>query len=247
MDLLELLAKIDIVAKENNISKPFIVGGVPRDKVLGRLNKMEDLDITTGDQTVLLLGKKLAEALSLSNHYKQFEDGHSQLLVGDLKLDFSSNFRVPGIKELLIKAGLKNPTEMQCEVFSRDFTCNSLLLSLDLKNIYDPTGLGIKDIKSHFLRTCLPASLTLGSQHKRIVRIIYIAAKLHFNVDPEIITWVKSNPETFTDAKPRYLTEKLNQAIKADLQQTVKLISNMGLWPYIPIIQELIPYINSFK
>ena len=37
-----------------------------------------------------------------------------------------------GIDELLIRFGITKPTDMQRELFSRDFTCNALLLSFDL-------------------------------------------------------------------------------------------------------------------
>lgn len=224
MKLKSLLLTISNVAKKNGISTPFICGGTPRDKLLNRLDKIVDLDITTGDSSIIRLGQELSKVLP-GAHYKIMPDNHSQLIFGNLKIDFSSNFMVPGIKNMLQRAGVKSPSNMQCELYSRDFTCNALLLSMDLKNIFDPTGLGIKDIERKIIRTCLPAQLTLGSQHKRIVRIIYLAAKLGFEVDQEIIDWVKKNPAAFADAKPRYLAEKLQKALDADESKTVKLIS----------------------
>lgn len=243
MTLRELLFLIADLAKKNGISTPFICGGTPRDKVLNRLEQMADLDITTGDATIKLLGQELHKALPSSN-YKVMLDGHAQITIGKFKIDLSSNFRVPGIKMMLYKAGINNPTEMQCELYSRDFTCNALLLSLDLKDILDPTGLGIKDIQKKIIRTCLPAQLTLGSQHKRIVRIIYLAAKLNFEVDPEIINWVRSNPHFFADAKPKYLANKLQKALDADKKKTVQFLDMMHLWKFIPPLPDLLPYMN---
>lgn len=223
------------------MSTPFIVGGTPRDKLLNRVDKMVDLDITTGDSSIHIFGRELAKVIPTAN-YKRFPDGHAQLVLDGLKIDLSSNFRVPNIKLMLQKAGIANPTEMQCELYSRDFTCNALLLSLDLKTIQDPTGLGINDIRRKRIRTCLPANITLGSQNKRVVRVIYLAAKLGFDVDEEIIKWVKSHPESFANAKPKYLAEKLQKAINADKEKTLKLISEMGLWRYIPMLPDLAPY-----
>lgn len=240
-DLLSLIAQ---VAKQKGVSTPFICGGTPRDKLLNRLDQLADLDITTGDATIHLLGQELNRVIPDSG-YKVMPDGHAQIMIDKFKIDLSSNFRVPGIKMMLYKAGIKNPTEMQCELYSRDFTCNALLLSLDLKTILDPTGLGVKDIKRKIIRTCLPAQITLGSQHKRIVRIIYLAAKLGFEVDTEIINWVKSNPHLFADAKPKYLANKLQKALDADKEKTIKLLDIMGLWRYVPPMPDLLPYMST--
>lgn len=244
MNLREVLSLIGEVAKRKGISTPFVCGGTPRDKLLNRLDQLADLDITTGDASIHLLGQELSKTIPNSN-YKVMPDGHAQITIDKIKIDLSSNFRVPGIKMMLYKAGIKNPTEMQCELYSRDFTCNALLLSLDLKNIFDPTGLGVKDIQRKVIRTCLPAQLTLGSQHKRIVRVVYLAAKLGFDVDPEIIEWVKKNPQFFADAKPKFIADKLQKALDYDKERTVKLLDMMGVWQYVPPLPGLMPYMNT--
>lgn len=239
--LKELLSLIAEAAKKSGASIPYIVGGTPRDKILNRLDQIEDIDITTGDATIKLLGTELSKVIP---NYKVMSDGHAQVVVDRFKVDLSSNFRVPGIKMMLYRAGIEKPTEMQCELYSRDFTCNALLLSLDLKNILDPTGLGIKDIQKKIIRTCLPAQLTLGSQHKRIVRIIYLAAKLDFEVDLEIINWVRANPNFFADAKPKFISSKLLKALSYNKTKTIKLLDVMNLWKWVPPLPELIPYMN---
>ncbi len=241
MELLELLTLIQTKAKDNNLSTPFICGGLPRDKVLGIANDFVDIDITTGDEGSKVLSKKL----STLGHYKDFPDGHSQVLVGNLKIDFSSNYVIPISKNLLQKSGLANTTSLQLELYSRDFTCNTLLMSLDLKTIKDPIGLGITDIKKKLLRTCLPAKITLGSDNKRIVRILYLAAKLNFEVDKEILDWMKINPSLIANVKPKYLKDKLQKAIDYDINKVVKLLDECGLWKYIPLLPELVPYISE--
>lgn len=244
MRLKELLSLIATTAKQKGTSEPFICGGTPRDKILNRVDQILDLDITTGDNTIHMLGRALAVSIPGAD-YKVLSDGHSQLHVGGFKIDLSSNFRVPGVRPLLVRAGMANPTEMQCELYSRDFTCNALLLSMDLETINDPTGLGIKDINRKIIRTCLPAQLTLGSQHKRVIRVFYLAAKLGFEVDEEIVKWIKANPQSFSNTKPKYLSEKLQKALDADKDKTVRLLDTMGLWKYVPPLPDLLPYMNS--
>lgn len=245
MKLRELLSLISEIAKQKEVSTPFICGGVPRDKILNRLDHISDIDITTGDQSVHILAKEVSLALGNVN-YKVAEDGHASIYIDNLKLDFSSNFRVPNIDSILKHVGV-NPTDMLCELYSRDFTCNALLFTIDLKTIKDPTGLGIEDIKKKIIKTCLPPALTLGSQNRRVPRIFYLAAKLGFDVDSEIIDWVRQNPQSISNCKPKYLIEKIHKALEFDQEKTIHLLDTMNVWHYLPVIPNLVPYMNSPK
>jgi len=241
----ELLSIIVQIAKQKGYSAPFICGGAPRDKVMGKLENVDDLDITTGDVTVRQLAKDTAKQLGPNAHYLGFPDGHSQINIDGVKLDFSSNFISPGIMDKLARAGLEDPTPMQKELYSRDFTANSLLMSMDLKTIQDPLGVGIADIKRRIIRTCLPAEVTLNDDPRRIARAIYLAAKLGFELDPEIVEWVKTHRHAINRAKPRYVTQKLVQAFKYNRAQTPQLIDQLGLWKHVRISKEFMPVVGN--
>lgn len=244
MRLKQLLQLIKSITKRKDLSNAYVVGGVVRDKLLGRLERISDLDLTTGDDDVKYLAKELA--VILGKQYKidakEMKDGHISIFAGDLKIDFSSNFNVPGIEEILKAAGIANPTSMQKELFSRDFTCNTLLMDLDLKKIADPTGMGLKDIKEKVIRTCLKPEITLTSNKNRVVRAIYLAAKLGFELDEGIINWVREHPESIKIASAHTLVEKLNDAFDYDAEKSARLIGEMGLWSEVPINEKLYPY-----
>ncbi len=223
----------------------YICGGTPRDKVMGRLANVEDLDITTGDNKIQILAKEVAAKLGPNANFKQLNDGHSQLFVEGFKVDFSSNYNLPNLVPVLQKAGLKNPTSMQLELYSRDFTCNALLMTLDLKKVVDPLGLGLTDIKKKRLRTCMPAYMTLGNDHKRVARVIYMAAKLGFTLDDEIVSWVKANPQSLVSPHPNYVTDKIQEAFQYNPQVASQVISQLGLWSYIPVSDKLAPYLTQ--
>src|SRR5580698_1691579 len=184
MKLRELLGVLQKTATEIGASTPMICGGVPRDKRMGKLENIADLDITTGDKSVDYLSQEFA--IKLRQNYnvtrKTMEDGHSTIFVGSLKMDFSSNFMVHNIDHILNQIGIANPTNMQREMYSRDLTCNTLLMTLDLKKILDPIGRGFKDIDNKIINTCLSPEITLTSNRNRVIRIIYLACKLGFNV-----------------------------------------------------------------
>lgn len=244
MKLKELLSLITRLAIQHKVAKPYIVGGTTREKVLGQLEKIDDLDITTGDGTIKVLAQAVSTALGKQYQIqtKEMKDGHTSIFMGDLKVDFSSNFRVPNIQSILQGMGIEKATSMQQELFSRDFTCNALLMDFDLKTISDPTHKGLQDIKDKVIRTCLTPEITLTSNKNRVIRAIYLAAKLDFEVDAAIIEWVRANPASVQNSSSHLLTEKLNSALEYNADKTVKLLDQMGLWSYIPVGEKLYPF-----
>ena len=247
MKLVELLAAIEKIAADKGLSKPYIVGGLTRDKLMDRIDLINDVDLTTGDGGVVYLAHEVADRLKgyPNFSYEVMKDGHARLTVNDFKIDFSSNFKVPGIESMLAKSGISNPSEMQKELYSRDFTCNAALMTMDLKKIIDPTGLATEDINNKIIKTLLSPELTLGYDNKRIIRVVYLAAKLDFDVDEDIIDWVKKHPQFVANSSLDYLTKKLTKAVEFNPSRVVSLMDEMGLWDHVPLIPELIPHAKS--
>src|SRR6185369_7178837 len=128
MKLRELLQQMQDTQKKIGSSEAYICGGTPRDRYLKHLENISDLDITTGDKTVGYLSSEFGTILGRKYNVtrRDHDDGHSSIYIGSFKMDFSSNFNVPNIDAILAKQGIVRPTEMQKEMFSRDFTCNAL-------------------------------------------------------------------------------------------------------------------------
>lgn len=233
---------------DRGVSLPYVCGGTPRDKLLGLIkNEVSDLDITTGDKTVHNLATEFS--LELKKNYtiesKQMDDGHTSVFIGDFKVDFSSNFIAPHIDELLLCKGIKRPTDMQREMFSRDFTCNSLLMTLDLKKIKDPTKEGLPDIKKKVLKTCLDTDTTLRYNPNRIIRVVYLAAKLDFDVDPEIIKWISENKDLIRLSSDHYLAKNIDKAMAKNPERAIHIINKANMWDAIPTTDSLRPYLNK--
>jgi tRNA nucleotidyltransferase/poly(A) polymerase len=245
MNVKGILSRVAQLARSKGISEPYIVGGLPRDKVLGKITNIDDIDLTTGDESVHELAKLVAEAFRRTNPgltFKQLPDGHSQVNLGQIKLDFSSNYNSPQVSGLLSKAGITDPNSLQREMFSRDFTCNTLLATMSLDRIMDPTTMGLADIRKKILRTPLPPHVTLANDPKRVVRVVYMAAKLGFDVEPDIIRWVRAHPAAVGVSSEKSVRDKLTQATQYDPARTVKLMTQMGLWNQVQIPKALMPY-----
>lgn len=244
MKLKEVLQLLHRVSVEIDDHPPLIVGGIPRDKLLGKAGAINDVDITTGWDT-----QHLAKEFSIQLRkiapctIKQGVDGHISITFqNSLKCDFSSNFLTPGIDGILRKMGIDKPSELRKELYSRDFFCNTTLMSLDFRKIKDLTGEAIKDIEAKIIRTCLSPDLTFKYNVKRIIRTVYLAAKLDFEVAPDAMEWIKQNPKYLAQTDPEFVSKNINKALGYDADKAVYLIDKMGMWDYIPITPELQPY-----
>ena len=228
MTIRSLLLDIKTIAQENMISEPYIVGGLPRDKAMGMMSNIEDVDITTGDDSVHKLALLVADKFKTTP--VQLEDGHYQLIIDHIKYDFSSNYNSPDVDFFLTRADIKEPTAMQKELFSRDFTCNTLVVPMNFLKIQDNTGMGFKDIKNKIIRCPLPPRITLRDDPRRVIRAIYLAAKLGFTIEKDIIVWAVNHHELIKKyVKPGFSKNKLAKAAKKDIKKTIDYITQMKL------------------
>lgn len=232
MKLQELFKLIDLTAKEIKASKPFLVGGFVRDVVIGNYKNIKDVDLTCGDSSSDKLGQAVLEKIPKAV-YTKFSDGHGCLSFDDFKVDFSNNFNVDNIDVLLKQKGIVKPTNLEREVYSRDFTINTLLMPLDLSKIYDLTKRGVKDIKLKTIDTCLEPEITLSSDPRRIVRIVYLGAKLGFLPSKRIIDWTKANINYVKDIDSGYFDDKINKAMEKNSHITIEIINLLGLSSFV--------------
>jgi len=235
MALKKLLDTIIAIAKANKISKPYLVGGFPRDVFMKIIDNVSDLDITCGDESIKILAKKLSEALSAT--LVTFEDGHSRMTFNKIKIDFSNNFNIPNINKILTGSDINNPTSMQRELYSRDFTINTMLMPLDLSSVIDATGLAMNDIRNQKIDTCLSPRITFGYDPKRVIRIIYMSAKLGFQPTTRVIDWVRKNNNILDNITELYIKSKIGKSLNINPQVTNKMIKTLNLQNKIPYIK----------
>jgi len=232
MKLKNVFDIINITAKEIGSSKPYIVGGMVRDIMLGNVDKIKDVDLTCGDNTSHQLGQALVSKFD-GAAYTTFNDGHGRLSFEKFDIDFSNNFNVPGIDSILIKQNIKL-TSIDKEMFSRDFTINALLMPLDLSRVYDLTKKGMTDLNKKLIDTCLDPDITLKSDPKRISRIVYLCAKLDFKPSERVIAWVKNNKEILNDVDKKYTSDKINKALSKNETVAIDIIAKLGINDYLP-------------
>lgn len=228
MNLKELLFEINKLAKDLGINQPWICGGLPRDKYLGRASIINDIDITTGNKDVNLLARAVAHKFKNLNAKLIFKKDHYSVKIGKITLDFSSNFISPYINNA-------NISNLSKEMISRDFTINSLLMSIDLKKIYNPGKLSFKDLDNKIIDTCLSPEKTFSDSPNRAIRAIYLACKLNFNLSKRVEEYLKNNNKIFNLISKKYLIKKINECIKYNKKYFINLINKLNLNNILPL------------
>lgn len=247
MRLSELLNDLEKLAKENGLSQPYIVGGIPRDIIFGEQSNIKDIDITTGDEGSLALGMAASEKWP-SAFFKVYGDNHSSLKFKNIQVDFSSNFIIPEINDELNKINIKTPTDLQKEVFSRDFTINCLLQPMDLTQPpLDLTGKAIEDIKNGVLRTPIDSMLSIGYSSRRIIRALVFAVKFNLTLVPSLENAIIKYRGAIADIPMNYIKTQINKMIEIDAKKTLKLLEKYKLLPILPLSKLMINEITKNK
>ena len=245
MTLADTLSILQSVAKQLDLSQPYVVGGLPRNILLSKLNPQadpwgtSDVDITTGDDDVHALAKAFAarvggELLPVEDHFK--------VRYRHRTFDFSKNLRYPDVIERLRNLGITNPTELQTETFSRDFTVNALLMTPDFDHVVDYTKRGMKDISNRVLSAPLGAVLSFQFDPKRLLRAYVFRAKYKLQFDEDLQAAVRSESYLLRRVNERYAAEQVNAALRADESLLEVMIADgiLKRTPMTKLVKELL-------
>ena len=74
------------------------------------------------------------------------------------------------------------------DAFRRDLTINALFYNINLKQVEDFTGMGLKDLQDGVVRTPLPPKTTFLDDPLRILRAVRFASRFGFVLDDEIVS-----------------------------------------------------------
>lgn len=236
MSVEKLLKNVELLARRNSLSKPFIVGGVPREMIIGSLGKkadIKDIDITTGNKDSMALAQVVGKSFQDSN-FRIYDDGHSSVDILGVHIDFSSNFVAPGVKEYLVKNGIKDLTPMKLELYSRDFTINTMLETLNFEEIYDITGEAIDDINAGIIKCPIDPEITISVDPRRILRAIKFAIKYGFKIEDNLKNAMLNNRKKILELPVKFVQDKISEIAQisdkgTDMMIEYKLLSLVPL------------------
>lgn len=162
----------------------YVVGGVLRDRLLGRPFN-PDIDIVV-DGDACAMAAMIYRA-GLSEHapvtYPRF--GTARVQVSGVPVELASarsESYDPSSRKPSVRRG-----SLADDVYRRDFTINTLIENLHRPGIQDLTGLGVSDLQARLIRTPLEPAATFRDDPLRMLRAIRFAVTLGFTI--EEATW----------------------------------------------------------
>lgn len=167
-----------------NFPSTYFVGGTVRDLVMG--DSPLDVDMATSAKPAEI--KKILESggFAVDSRGERFgvtiaKKQGSKIEIATLRKDTYSNSRYPKV------SFVKNP---KTDSKRRDFTINSLYLSIKSHELFDYCG-GLRDIKRKIIRFSGHPGKRIKEDPLRAVRAIRFALDLDFKIEPETLKSIK--------------------------------------------------------
>ena len=156
-----------------------LVGGPVRDAFLGR--QAPDLDFTTSatpDETLAILKPHVDAHWDIGREF-----GTIGARIGDDTIEITT-YRADKYDHITRKPQVAFGTNLEDDLFRRDFTVNAMALRLPEKVFVDPFN-GLRDLLAGVLRTPGKPQDSFGDDPLRMMRGARFASQLGFEIEPE--------------------------------------------------------------
>lgn len=206
----------------------FVVGGFCRDEFYKTPHKEgSDVDIMAENYRGLELAGLLASHYHINMGYHH-RTGTAQLVIGGIQFDFQANIKffeyLPEIRKMDLPQN-----NFTFNILSRDFTVNTLAMSLRSGKIYDITGKAIPDLKQGLLRTPLEPHLAIEYNPMIIVRAIRFAVKYGYSIDEELSVAMREKVSLLSDVGEEKIAEIIGDIIKLDKKKGEAMLRDFGI------------------
>jgi len=209
---------ISKASSELNV-KSYVIGGFVRDYLLKR-GTAKDIDIVTVGSGIEL-AKKVAEILPNKPKVQIFKTyGTAMLRFQDVEIEF-----VGARKESYTEES-RNPEVSEGTLVDdqnrRDFTINSLALSLNKENfglLLDPFN-GVEDLKLNIIRTPLDPDITYSDDPLRMMRAIRFASQLGFVIEEKSLSAISKNATRLNIITKERIVDELQKIMKSKKPST---------------------------
>tara|TARA_B100000401_G_scaffold114533_1_gene74781 strand:- start:97 stop:1509 length:1413 start_codon:yes stop_codon:yes gene_type:complete len=219
---------IDTISIEAELSgkEVYLVGGFVRDLILNRRNK--DIDVMVvgnGIDFAKLISKKLNKKLQIFKNFGTAmlkTENYDIEFVGARKESYSKDSRNPVVEQGTLVEDLSR----------RDFTINSLAISLNKKNYGEIIDLfsGRADIDKKIIRTPLDPKTTFHDDPLRMMRAARFASQLDFLVDKNNLEFIKSENKRIEIISKERINDELNKILMSKKPSVgLKVLKESGL------------------
>jgi poly(A) polymerase len=205
----------------------FLVGGFCREEVLGNDHKIEDdCDMMSEQYHGLYLAGLISEHYGVPLEFRH-RTGTAKLNIDGVSFDFQPYMKNPRLLEEIRKLPLPQ-NYFTLNIFSRDFTVNTLAMSLRSGQIYDLTKKGKADLLSRTLRTPLDPNITFKEDPMLVLRAIDFVCR-GFTMVPELEQAVSSFAGEISSLPRQNIDKMVNKILTHDSKKGQMLLDKYGI------------------
>jgi len=184
-DIGKVVKLVGEVARRNGVSDAFFVGGYPRTIAMGEpLSEVHDLDLATASVgKAAQLAGLVAEASGDGGYEILHRTMSVRLTVLGLEMDFQGPMENDAVLPFLHEAGIE-ASPLARNIYSRDFTINSLAMPVTEPILIDLTRRAMRDIEEERIASVMPPEKSVPGNPLMITRAIRFSYKYGFEIEP---------------------------------------------------------------
>ena len=209
----------EVLRKLSDLSPVYIVGGAVRDEQLGVQSK----DV---DAVMVLPLQEIEKKLSEWGYMPHLIGAHQQTV---------TLFRETERVDIAAFSG-----EVETDALRRDFTLNAIFQDVRTGEIKDPLS-GLKDLRERRLKACGCASDRISEDPLRILRLIRLAVRYDFEIEPETWQAAVDLVPLIQGVSAERVTEELGRIlVLGEIDKALGLLDKLGYFQtYIPELARL--------
>ncbi|MCL4441758.1 MAG: polynucleotide adenylyltransferase, partial [Firmicutes bacterium] len=211
--------------------RSYLVGGVVRDYIQGRVPKDYDIaTIATPDQVRRLFPRVIPSGL---------KHGTVKVIEGGLEIEVTTLRRDGRYSDCRRPDGVEFTFSLREDLSRRDFTINSLAADIGGR-VYDFFG-GLKDIAGGIIRAVGDPGKRFREDGLRMMRAIRFACQMKFVVESVTLNSIRSNRRLISRVSMERIRDELNGILMSEMpREGVDLLFWCGLMDHIlPYLADL--------
>ena len=218
--------------------RTYLVGGVVRDLVLGRLQPGHDLDLTTDARPEET--RKLLEGWADAVWTQGQAFGTIGARVRGVTFEITTH-RAEAYRSDSRKPSVVYTDDVEVDLSRRDFTVNAMALRLPEPELIDPYG-GVADLAAQRLRTPLEPEVSFSDDPLRMLRAARFIAGLGLEPDAALVAAVHAMRERLEIVSVERIRDELNKLLVVD-------DPSAGLWFLVDteLSDEFLPELRAMR
>ncbi|MDD2230085.1 MAG: hypothetical protein PHY48_11800 [Candidatus Cloacimonetes bacterium] len=202
--------------------KTYLVGGSVRDLLLGRQITDYDLciELPGGDVS---LSEYLFSGGLCSSLQKYKNHNIISCTMGDSRLELAQTITTHSRT-----AKAEFGTLLQ-DAMGRDFTINSLYLSLQDLSLIDPTGRGRKDLKTRTISSVRDPATCFTDDPLRMLRALRFQLSLGLNLETQLWHGIRDNAFRIASLPIERISDEIFLMLDFDAAQALELLQDSGI------------------